>query len=1627
MGYKMDIPTLSVNEVYTLTFEYEGEETIQLTVGDQTLETTDRRVVFTTTSPVNYIESNVKLENLDLYEGYYESDDQDGEYTQNSYIEGKSLINYKRRVDYGTLINNADIQETFTDDGYINYKQLGTGATGGGFRGNGFVSGIDQSKNYTIILRVRKNTFPTDVFVPFTLCHANHGVKFDEAVKGSHWGISYNISGGQTGVWKAVVKGSSYNVSLSSRYWGSIASFLVDENSEVTDLTQRTDIVGCEIEYAIEVLQGDYFDIDTGIDEHFEGVGSIKSPMIISKEEPNNLFYMRDWTSTLNGGTAYSKDGKIHFSGNFKGYTYFDIINGGESKNNIYLEAGTYHFKTHYKSLSPAPSQGTTISIEVIMADGTYYDVGGAYTFTGSHYDNTISVVKTCASPIVQIKLKIWYGGDRSGIYIDGISISKATNDYTDSKYSVVSTPSDLELYCNHHYDRNTKTSNPCYQDILDLTTGTVTRKNIKVKLNDVLGTRLVEGSLRTVNEVDMVRVHWNHYNTSNNVFPVQIDGEVIGTSATGIVFSASQGGYDGHWFPVNEIEHAYTNTNTLFMYFNLSRFNDIDYTNPTVITNWIKEQDFTLIIKVQNASVYTEQLSLNVLESYRNGSIQISSQQLTPTLTTTLPISNKFTQTNLTTGATYNIHFDGTATSLNCGGTIVNSPTSPCQVKCGDTPTLTIEGEVSNVRVVETSVKNEINTNATNDVELSRIKTKCELYNYFDDYFQGSHNGWAKDGNITSTRDDNKVIVTGKGFGYTGFAPMNGLTLGTYKFHCKVKVQNIGDKYRVLFHSNPNGANNNTDGFAWAETTSTQLVEEINYVGYFRNANIALFYAYTNGQVVEYYDISLIKLSDDDITGADTSGINYSQVISDLKQPIKLRSLGTTYDSYNPVTGELTKRIRVSETDGSYSVLSSPIVENISMGIPITNLIINTFPITGFTNLSGNFKPNTTYTVFLDIGAVNGETASGFVNNSGAGGWGSSQYSYTVGKQVFTRTTDSTTGGFVYRLRGNPTINSAMIIEGDLTNYDLEYFIGTKQLHIPPHLYTNGQVKVYSDSEVYPTTILNGQSTNNYEINELNRYNNYTIRYDGTCESINLNGKSNEPGTNRIVKTSTDGRGNLTFVNDNGDINNVLLVEHDVREQEINHFNGLQTVEVCKMIVQSPISKHLFYNYGLNDFVPGVNTNYSFDENNNLVLSNGYGNNVDTMLQTVDKYTLEKGDSVIFRVVEIGNFAADHRLMVKLATQSFAFGGYYADTYVNFKAPKVQEIINEQGYCDVVYIYNGETTTDNIQISNYFGKWIISSVVLCKQSQEIITPIIIDLPQPVQLNRIHKENMPYGAWSNVLGQHVNLADGITYDSYNPITGEYIQRVYKMTLNGDDGIKYIDNWSGVQYAIDDSTLPYPRKQPHKDTVGRYAGLIDVDGVPYGASYNVQNDIFVTWLNYNAIVLNLPRQYTNNIFNQNACKQWLRENPITLYYELETPITTQLTPINIPTLEGGILQLITTDDKVFPMIEYSMPTNNRYDTSMWNVGNPITQRNATEIYINGSTTPTTPTETMTFTKEQLSSGSIIINDNGDGLMVLNGDYTGRDIPYFTGMRSVESIEVETTPSPDQPLFGKGGRK
>ena len=97
MNYKIDV-SLSTNEVYTLTFDYTFDEsvedkTIRLQIGDLTIETQDRRVVFKTTSSATCIKSNVRLENVNLYEGNFLDYDQHGEYTKESYLKGRTLIN----------------------------------------------------------------------------------------------------------------------------------------------------------------------------------------------------------------------------------------------------------------------------------------------------------------------------------------------------------------------------------------------------------------------------------------------------------------------------------------------------------------------------------------------------------------------------------------------------------------------------------------------------------------------------------------------------------------------------------------------------------------------------------------------------------------------------------------------------------------------------------------------------------------------------------------------------------------------------------------------------------------------------------------------------------------------------------------------------------------------------------------------------------------------------------------------------------------------------------------------------------------------------------------------------------------------------------------------------------------------------------------------------------------------------------------------------------------------------------------------------------------------------------------------------------------------------------------------
>ena len=155
--------------------------------------------------------------------------------------------------------------------------------------------------------------------------------------------------------------------------------------------------------------------------------------------------------------------------------------------------------------------------------------------------------------------------------------------------------------------------------------------------------------------------------------------------------------------------------------------------------------------------------------------------------------------------------------------------------------------------------------------------------------------------------------------FGYTKLVSSVKMGKGTYKFSCKIKVQNIGDTYKVFV----NGFYNTNDKVA------TSLIETIDYVGYVSsNIGDTFMYLYSwNEKQVEYYDIMITKLSNEDISA--TYVDDYKSNILTVNEDVTLRSNGDNCDELNLLTGQLTQRIG---EDGE--ILTQEVVKRVELTI---------------------------------------------------------------------------------------------------------------------------------------------------------------------------------------------------------------------------------------------------------------------------------------------------------------------------------------------------------------------------------------------------------------------------------------------------------------------------------------------------------------------------------------------------------------------------------------------------------------------------------------------------------------------------------------------------------------------
>ena len=135
--------------------------------------------------------------------------------------------------------------------------------------------------------------------------------------------------------------------------------------------------------------------------------------------------------------------------------------------------------------------------------------------------------------------------------------------------------------------------------------------------------------------------------------------------------------------------------------------------------------------------------------------------------------------------------------------------------------------------------------------------------------------------------------------------------------------------------------------------------------------------------------------------------------------------------------------------------------------------------------------------------------------------------------------------------------------------------------------------------------------------------------------------------------------------------------------------------------------------------------------------------------------------------------------------------------------------------------------------------------------------------------------------------------------------------------------------------------------------------------------------------------------------------------------------------------GGVLKEIVpfenghisvSSDMLTPILEYRMATNNYFELPSLQSNTTYTLRYDginTDGYLGGSTFNARNDMALT---TQATDNSLYINGFVNEVMLLNGNHTNKDVPYFNDepSKSVNATEIIVKPT-GQPVFGKGGKK
>ena len=156
-----------------------------------------------------------------------------------------------------------------------------------------------------------------------------------------------------------------------------------------------------------------------------------------------------------------------------------------------------------------------------------------------------------------------------------------------------------------------------------------------------------------------------------------------------------------------------------------------------------------------------------------------------------------------------------------------------------------------------------------------------------------------------------------------------------------------------------------------------------------------------------------------------------------------------------------------------------------------------------------------------------------------------------------------------------------------------------------------------------------------------------------------------------------------------------------------------------------------------------------------------------------------------------------------------------------------------------------------------------------------------------------YEENVSGDYKSNILScnEEVELcAVGDVKDELNLLTGEMTKRYGVAIMDGSDDENYFDNYNEISFVIygevDNQIFSNIKKNSYNILCDKYYVAKDkYDG------WRIHNDSTATgiyWLNNN-LWIRIPLENLGGSHTKQAFKTWLQSNPITIQYELATPV------------------------------------------------------------------------------------------------------------------------------------------